>query len=509
MQRCNDQTKLINTINIITGIATMIIQLMVSFFLSPFIVENIGEAANGFTQLANNIVSYATLISLAFNSMASRFISVNFHKGNNEKVKRYFTATVVCNVLISIILIPISLYIVFKLDSFIVIGDSDFHDVQMLFACVFFNYIFSLISSVYSISFYVMNKVYMQNIINLIRNIANAALLLLVFSSLPIQMYYVSMVACMLSLIIIPIYMLCQERYMPFLKCELKYFKFSTIKELFKSGIWNTVNQCGNMLMTGLDLLLSNLYINPISMGILAVSKTIPNAIIQLASVLNSSFAPSLTENWAKGDDNEILSQLRSGMKVSSVILSIPIITFCVFSTQFYQLWMPTMDSTTLAFLSFLACLQFIPWTGPQILYNVFTTTNKLKLNSLTFLLSGFINLGLVWVLLNTTSLGAYAIAGVSSVISIIRNMLFTAPYAAKLLKLKWNTFYVDVMFSIVCCGINAGIGYSIKLLLNYQGWIGLIIMVVVTCIITFIIEILIILNKEERTKILNKIVRK
>ena len=87
--------------------------------------------------------------------------------------------------------------------------------------------------------------------------------------------------------------------------------------------------------------------------------------------------------------------------------------------------------------------------------------------------------------------------------------MLFTAPYAAKLLKLKWNTFYVDVMFSIVCCGINAGIGYSIKLLLNYQGWIGLIIMVVVTCIITFIIEILIILNKEERTKILNKIVRK
>ena len=59
------------------------------------------------------------------------------------------------------------------------------------------------------------------------------------------------------------------------------------------------------------------------------------------------------------------------------------------------------------------------------------------------------------------------------------------------------------------CCGINAGIGYSIKLLLNYQGWIGLIIMVVVTCIITFIIEILIILNKEERTKILNKIVRK
>ena len=93
MQRCNDQTKLINTINIITGIATMIIQLMVSFFLSPFIVENIGEAANGFTQLANNIVSYATLISLAFNSMASRFISVNFHKGNNEKVKRYFTAT--------------------------------------------------------------------------------------------------------------------------------------------------------------------------------------------------------------------------------------------------------------------------------------------------------------------------------------------------------------------------------------------------------------------------------
>ncbi len=39
------------------------------------------------------------------------------------------------------------------------------------------------------------------------------------------------------------------------------------------SGIWNSVNQCGHLLLTGLDLLLSNLFVSPYAMGVVAVSK--------------------------------------------------------------------------------------------------------------------------------------------------------------------------------------------------------------------------------------------
>lgn len=72
-------------LNLSSGILTMIIQLIVNFFLSSYIVCTLGEEANGFTQLANNFVTYATLITLAFNSMSGRFISVSYHQKQKKK----------------------------------------------------------------------------------------------------------------------------------------------------------------------------------------------------------------------------------------------------------------------------------------------------------------------------------------------------------------------------------------------------------------------------------------
>lgn len=73
--------------NLVTGIVNVLLTFSVGFFLSPFIVSKLGAEANGFTQLASNFVVYATLITTAFNSMAGRFVSVCFHRGEIDKAK--------------------------------------------------------------------------------------------------------------------------------------------------------------------------------------------------------------------------------------------------------------------------------------------------------------------------------------------------------------------------------------------------------------------------------------
>lgn len=492
------------TVNLITGIFTMGFQLIINFFLSPYIVKNIGEAANGFTQLANNFVSYASLITLTFTSMGGRFIAVNYHRGKRDKVNLYYSAVMASNIFISVILIPAAVCAVLNLNRLIVIESSDYKDVQILFAFVFLNFFLSLIYSQYSMSFYVTNRIYVQNCLNLLRVVTNAVLLLLVFLCFTAKIYFVSMIACLLSLMQIICCYNCKIRYMPFMKFSFQDMKLGAVAELVKSGIWNTVNQCGNMLMTGLDLLLSNLFVDPVSMGVLSVAKIIPNAIIQLATILNTSFAPELTKDWAQGNEGKVLLQLRKSMKISSVVISVPIITFCVFSSQFYQLWMPTMEADKLAVLSFLSCMAFIPWAGPQILYNVFTTTNRLKANAITFLIAGLVNICVTMGFVKYTDLGIYAIAGISSAVSIVRSLTFTAPYTAHLLNLKWNTFYMDVLISMSCCGINALVGMGVRTIFHLQGWVGMTTMVLITCVVTIACEMFVILNKEERLYFIN-----
>ena len=60
-------------INILSSFGTTIFGLLISFFLSPYIVRTIGVEANGFVSLAANFTSYATLVVMALNNMAGRF----------------------------------------------------------------------------------------------------------------------------------------------------------------------------------------------------------------------------------------------------------------------------------------------------------------------------------------------------------------------------------------------------------------------------------------------------
>lgn len=495
-----------SVINLITGITTMFIQFVVSFFLSPFIVKNLGEAANGFTQLANNFVSYASLLTLAFNSMTARFVSINYHQGNIEKAKEYYSSTIVCNLIMVVVLVPISIYIIKNINCFIVIGAEPLVDVKLLFACVFINFFLNLIGSMLQISLFVMNAVFIQNIINLLRNLLNALLLLIIFGIYTPHMFFVSAVACILTFISLPIYKIIKERIIPELKFKFSNFSFDSIRTLFASGIWNTVNQCGNILMTGLDLLLANLFIDPVAMGVLAISKTVPTAIIGVGNVINSSFSPGLVIDYATKENTEILKTLRSSIKISSVIMSIPMITFCVFGVQFYTLWMPSINAKDLTVLSFLAFLAFIPVAGTHVLYNLFTATNNLKWNSLSFIVTGILNFIVVYICLKFTDLGIYAIAGVSSVLSIIRSMFFTIPYAAKILKLRFYEFYKDVFSTLSCSMICLIIGIIIKKILNFKGWFGLILMVGISVIFSFIVEVYAVLDNNERTIVLDKI---
>lgn len=497
-------------INVITGLLTVFVQFAVSFFLSPFIVKHLGAEANGFAQLANNFVMYASLITLAFNSMASRFVSVNYHQGHIDKAREYFSSVLVANLVIGTILLPIAMYIVFNLQQVVVIENANVLDVKVLFGCVFLNFYLGLWSSLYTMSMTVKNAIYYNNIINTIKSITNAVLLLVVFSILPVKIFYVSAVASLLSLVILPIYRSIQYKLLPEIRLTTRYFNIKAVKELLKAGIWNTINQCGHMLMTGLDLLLANWFISPALMGVLAISKTIPSAIIQLATTINSNFAPSVIISWAKGNKEDTMRQLRTSMKISSILVCMPIVTFCCFGNEFYSLWMPSENAKTLTILSFLACMQFIPVAGTQTLFNVFTAANKLQVNSLTFICAGILNVVIVYSSLRyDASYGIFIIAGVSSTISIIRNMTISLPYISRILGLKLSTFYQDVFVSLLCAGINAIVALAIVWMFSTSGWGGLLLKLVLTALVTFIIELFVILSKSERQILLKQIIRK
>lgn len=496
-------------INIVSSLVVFLANIIINFFLSPYIVKELGEEVNGFVQLANNFVMYASLITIALNSMAGRFISISYHKSDIKAANNYYASLIVGNVIVLILLILPSIYCIYNLEQILNISYNNIKDVKILFVFVFINFFFTQIIGILNIGTYVTNKLYMNNIVNLFKSILNVILLVLVFYLLTPRIYYVSLVGVILSLVTFIASYIIKIRVLSDIRFNINNFDKKKVLEMIFSGFWNTVSQCGNILLTGLDLLIANILINPIQMGILSVAKIVPNSIIQLAGIINNNFSPSLVIAYSSGEKEKILKHLRTSMKISSVLISIPVVVFCVFGFDFYRLWMPTLDPLILTILSILTCIAFIPFSGPQVLYNVYTTTNKLTINSLTVVLSGILNFLIVFILIKFTNIGIYAIAGVSSVISIIRNLVITVPYTAKLLELKWYEFYKDVIISIICCVICLIISVIFKNIIIPNSWIMMSISIFITSGISFIVNILFILDKNEKKILKSKLLRR
>ncbi len=495
--------------NLISNLFSFAASIAIGFFLSPYIIKHLGAEANGFTQLANNFVNYASLITIALNSVAGRFISIEYHKGHKEEAQKFYTALITGNLVIGAVLFVAFTIVTLNLQQLINIDSVSVADVKWLFGFVFANFLLSQISSIFMISTYVTNKLYYSNLISLTNSLLRVVILMALFGFFEPKMYYVGLTSFIIIALLLPAYFLIKRKLIKEIRFQWKLFEPKYVWSLVSSGIWNTITQCGNILMTGLDLLLANLFVAPLEMGILATAKTIPNYIIQLGGMINTNFAPNLTITYATSDTKEVLRNLRWSMKLSSILMSIPLGVLSVFGVQFYRLWVPTLDPVKLAMLSFLTCLAFVPFSGPQTLNNVYTTTNKLRLNSVTVIIAGLLNFVIVYVLLKFTNLGVFAIAGVSSLISILRNLLVTVPYTAFLLKLKWHTFYKDVGISCLCYFVVVAISLFALWLLPNHTWITLVFSVAIVCVFSFIVEIVILLNKEEICVLKNIMLRR
>ena len=285
----------------------------------------------------------------------------------------------------------------------------------------------------------------------------------------------------------------------PLLHVSLKMVKKDAIKDLLSSGVWNAFSRAGGLLETGLDLLLSNVLLDANTMGILSVSKSMPGIVNELNYSLANVFLPSMVRDYAKEDKKAIVSSIKSSAKILSVICSIPLCYLIVFGKEFYSLWQPTLDAKLLQELSVLTCLSYVFITGATSLLNIFTTYNKVKQNSLSVIIMGVLSLILTIVFVKFTNLGVFAIAGISSVLNILRFLVFVIPYSAKCLNEKWYTFYSIVFQSVVTVVLSSLCGFVLKRFIICDTWVKLIFMAFLFCIISFIITIFVVLNKNER----------
>lgn len=499
-------------VNLITTLIVLIINIFINFGLSSYIVENIGEEAYGFISLANNFVSYATIFTMAINSMSSRFITIDIHKKNYDSANKYFSSVLIANIIIVLLLIVPSIIFILYLDLIIKVPVDIMLDVKLLFTFIFLNFFVTLFGGVFTIATYCTNMLYLSSIKNLESIIIKAIAILIMFMLFKPAVFYVGIATLISSVFVVFWNIKFTKRLLPDIKIKKSNFSISKIKTLLSSGLWNSLTNLGNVLADGLDLIITNLMINPSSMGLVAIAKIPSNVFNTVLSHITNVFQPQVISYYSKDDFSGVVSETKKGMRICGLFGNIPFAYIIVFGFFFCDIWMSNVDINSLNILIKITFINiFVSGiTGP--LYNLFTITNNVKFVAILNILCGIISTSLVFLFLKITNLGAYAVVGISTLIWLIKGFVIVPIYAAKCLNQNKTTFILEIIkycfFTFVICVFY----YLIRIIFVPSNWLEIFVSVIICGLIGILINILLLFNSNDRIefmKILNSRLKK
>ena len=493
--------------NVVFSVITFALNFFISFYITPRITAQFGSDTYGYLKLSNDFASYASLFSIALNSMASRFIMLERSRGNTEKARQYFSSVGVANTILAAVFVVPALLCVRYLDTIFEIAPALVAEVKLTYALTFTNFILQLFFSIYSNCYYITNTLYLSSLRTSQASILNAVTVLTLFFAFQPRLSYVVCGSLVATAFTVCANLYYTRRLTPHLRFRFSDFSLRSVWTILSSGIWNSITQLSNLLTNQLDLLITNLFIGAQTMGYLSVAKTAPNVIINFNATIANVFSPNLMRLYAEGDREGMKKAAKSAMRFMCLFVSIPNAILLTMGTQFYSLWVPTQPAALITTFTMLTILNSCV-TGPlQPLYQIFTITNKVRENSVVMICYGFVYLAVVYVLLKTTDLGVYAILGTNLVGSLLVASFYHLPYAAKHIGLPRWEFFPEIGKSILSFLLVSAIGFGVSRAVDLSGsWLRWFAGAALTALLGFACNLFLILHREERQLLKDKI---
>ena len=487
------------------AIVSFVLNVAIGFWTSPFIVAHLGTEAYGFSNLGGNFTTYMSLMTVAVNAFAARYITIAVHDGDDELASRYFTSVFYANTIIALVmLLPISI-IVLNLEHIFSISSELVPDVKLQWIILFGAWLLELLFKVFSTATFVRNRLDINHRLTAVSNVLRLLVLLVMFSFFPAHVWYIGLAALICAGYVIIGYVRSKRKLLPQVRIRRNYFDWQCLKTLVVKGVWNSINQLAALLMNGFDLVITNLAVDSIAMGLYSVAQLIPTYLQSLMYTLCDLFNPNLTVSYAKGKYGEVRDGLTFAMRFNALLLLVPLLGFFVYGRDFFALWQYSLNEQairTVFILSTLVILPMISGVFVQPLLTINTITAKLRIPVYVNIVIGILNIVIELILVKTTDMGVYAIAGVSSVLLLIRNYLFYPIYCAKQINMPRATFYPTILRGTAVGAVCFAFLYVTHALVKVTSWGTLIAYALLFGLAAEGIVFMLLLGKQERAKV-------
>ncbi|WP_249030541.1 oligosaccharide flippase family protein [Tannockella kyphosi] len=437
-------------INMISNIVSYSTGVLMTFVLTPYLINNIGKEAYSFYPLANSLILYMSVVTNALNAMASRYITIAIAREDNAEANEYFSSTIIANLCISLLLLVPMTFIVLFIDVFLDIPINLIASVRVLFAFTFTNLLLNIITAVFGVATFATNRIDLRSLRELVLNLLKIFLYIVFFGLFNPDISYVGIVTFIVSLLGFIIQYGYTKKLLPNIRISINAFNISTVKTIIYSSSWNIINSLGSMLLAGSSLILANIFYGTTLAAEYAIVQTVPNFVNGLISMLTGVFYPVIMKTYAVESVEKLVLEVKKAQTFIGLFSTSVVGVFIVMSSSFFSLWTPLENIEWLNILSSITIIPHCIIGCMWILSYLSITLNKVKIPALYLSLSGLLNIVLAFLMYKYTNLGIISIPIISTAIQVIWVFIFFPIYSSLVLRVSIKTFYPAIIRGIV-----------------------------------------------------------
>jgi O-antigen/teichoic acid export membrane protein len=429
----------------------MIVNMAVSFLLSPFILHHLGNVAYGVWVLTVSVVGYLSLLDLGMQSSVLRFVSQGYTKQDHRGASEATSAALWVRLQISALALLLSAGLaavfphIFKIPQ--ELASDSRKAILLIGATTAITMSLGVLGGVIS----ALNRYDLQNYVNLVQT---AIRVIAIVALLRTGHGIVAIAACELVAVTIGKFLQVwiARRLYPELRIQLVKPKKETLNKIWSYSSYTFLITIAVQLVYQTDNLVVGAFVSTAAVTFYAIANSLCRYATQVITSMSGTFTPAASSYEALGDTAGLLMLYRNGTR-AMMLVSLPImVTLIIRGSSFIGLWMGPqyahISGTVLVILSIPLFFFFANQTAAAIAFGI----EKHRTMAVWAIGEGVANLVLSIILVHWY--GIYGVAIGTLVPSMIAQLGFWPRYISRLVGLTpfevvWNVWGPAILTSI------------------------------------------------------------